>query len=198
MAKRPSKPGGTTTPPDRFHAKPTHSTGKSVRVMSSSMVATYLDVSRNTVQAWINRGCPVEREPEKKGESYELDLAAVVKWLQAQEIEKALDRAGPSPSSVPGGPEKESLEEAQRRRAVALANIAEIEEAEAAGSVIPMAAAEQMVADERILVRSKFESLGSVLAGRTASITDVALVKVEADKLVSDALDAMAGHVDAL
>lgn len=197
MAKRPTKSGGTTTPPDRFHAKPTHSTGKSVRVMSSSMVATYLDVSRNTVQAWINRGCPVEREPEKKGESYELDLAAVVKWLQAQEIEKALDRAGPAPSSA-GGPEKESLEEAQRRRAVALANIAEIEEAEAAGAVIPMAAADQMVIDERILVRTKFENLGSVLAGRTAAITNVALVKAEADRLVAEALATMAGDVHAL
>lgn len=80
-----------TTPAFSLYATATATAGKSARVMSLSQVAILLDVSRNTVMRWISDGCPVEKAPPAgaKGVSYELDLAAIVRWLQAQAVEEA-------------------------------------------------------------------------------------------------------------
>ena len=81
--------------------------GKATRVMSLSLIAVHLDVSRNTVLAWKRAGCPVEREATKKGESDEMDLADVHRWRVAVEKDltaSAAKRAGgkaPTPCSAP-------------------------------------------------------------------------------------------------
>lgn len=169
------------------------SNGKATRVMSLSMVAAMLDVSRNTVLAWKRDGCPVEKEATKKGESDQMDIAEVVRWRIAVEKEATADAARKAHglvSPTPGGADDggETKEQADTRRARALADIAEVEAAEAYGSVAPIARLETILREEHAAARANFENLGSALADRTAPITDPATVKEIADKLVRQAV----------
>ncbi len=195
------KPGlNPTIPPEKYGRKPTSSTGRAERTMSASALATFLDVDRGTVKRWIDAGMPRVSEPEGKGGSYMLDVADVVKWLMGKAAADAKPApAGPGPEdglSLPPG--YETKEEADRRRAVALANIAEIEEEEAAKRVVPIEAVADLMAAERINARTKLENLGATLAGRTAKITDAAQIKELADRLVREAVDCLVGDVSPL
>jgi phage terminase Nu1 subunit (DNA packaging protein) len=78
-----------TTPAFSLYATATPTAGKSVCVMSLSDIATRFGVSRNTVMKWIADGCPVEKRPAGKGDSYELDIRAVIRWTTAQAVEEA-------------------------------------------------------------------------------------------------------------
>lgn len=48
--------------------------------LTKAEMAKALDVSTNTVGAWVKRGCPVQ-EQGRPGKPYTFDLAAVVSWL---------------------------------------------------------------------------------------------------------------------
>jgi hypothetical protein len=89
----------------------------------------------------------------------------------------------------------ETEDQAKTRRARADANIAEMKEAEFAGSVVPIAVVETMISKEYATMRLKLENLGNTLAARTAQITDPAKVKATADKLVREALAALVGKI---
>jgi hypothetical protein len=162
--------------------------GKTTRVMSLSMVAAYLDVSHDKIRVWLRDGLPYEKEPVKRGESYQFDIADVHKWVLAYERalleEKFTEAAAMSAKagSAPGG--GETKEEADRRKAIAQANIAEIEEAKEAGAVVPIDVVITMVTDDYAQLRAGLESLGNQLADRTAPITNPAQVQTVADKLV--------------
>ncbi|KQP91361.1 hypothetical protein ASF60_18125 [Methylobacterium sp. Leaf113] len=175
MAAKASKADlGPTTPAEKYRSKPTNPSGKSVRLKSASEVATLLDVNRGTVARWKADGMPVAREPERAGDSYDIDIADVVKWLIDRAVKEA--KPGPDASDPDGAPPRpagwEDKEEADRRRAVALANTAEMEE-ELAGTVIPIEAVADLVRDEFAACRTKLENIGSTLAGRTARIATV-------------------------
>lgn len=167
--------------------------GKSMRVVSLSMVATFLDVSRNTVLSWVRQGCPVEREPVGKGDSYELDLADVINWRMAQAVDAAVEKASAAAKiPLPPGGSFDGLEtkdEADTRRARALANMAEMDEAIKAGSVVAVYAVENMVRGDYAKLRTGLSNIGAELADKTSGITDPAQVKAVADKLVRDAID---------
>jgi len=48
--------------------------------LTKAELAKALDVSTNTVGAWVKRGCPTQ-EQGRPGKPYTFDLAAVVSWL---------------------------------------------------------------------------------------------------------------------
>lgn len=168
--------------------------GKATRVMSLSMIAVYFDVSRGTVLSWKRAGCPIERAATKKGESDQMDIANVIRWRIATEKDLTADaakRAGgiaPTPGGAADG--GETKEQADTRRARALADIAEVEAAEAYGSVAPIARLESILREEHASARAAFENLGSALADRTASITDPVRIKEIADRIVRQATSA--------
>lgn len=201
MARKPTSKAdlGPTTPPEKLRGKPTSSTGKTARTKSASEVATLLDVNRGTVKRWIDAGAPVAKEPAFEGDSYDLDVAEVVKWLQERAVTAAVDAGPPDDEGGPPRPAGyEDKEEADRRRAVALANIAEMEEEEKAGTVVPIDAVESLISEEILACRTKLENLGSTLAGRTARITDAAQVKALADELVAEAVACLVGDLSSL
>ncbi|WP_449410047.1 hypothetical protein [Methylobacterium komagatae] len=59
------------------------------RLKSAADTAKLLGASRNTVQGWIDAGCPTVKRPVGSGDSYVLDLREVVEWRIATEVEEA-------------------------------------------------------------------------------------------------------------
>jgi|GEM_PF-2785190 len=59
------------------------------RLKSAADTAKLLGARRNTVQGWIDAGCPTVKRPVGSGDSYVLDLREVVEWRIATEAEKA-------------------------------------------------------------------------------------------------------------
>lgn len=87
--------------------RPRTGESKPERVMSLSSVATLLGVAPNTVRGWVRLGCDgIVSRPEGKGTDYRLDLAAIVEWRLAREVEKALEKAG----RARGDPDDDSVE----------------------------------------------------------------------------------------
>lgn len=187
-----------TIPPEKYGRRPTSSTGRAERTLSASELATLLDVDRGTVKRWIDAGAPIVSEPEGKGGSYRLDVADVVKWLMGKASAEAKPTGPAGEEGFTPPPGWESKEEAERRRAVALANIAEIEEAEAAGAVVPIELVAELYTADVAKARSKLENVGSTLAGRTARITDAGKVKEVADALIAEVAECLAGDLSPL
>lgn len=198
MAKRSDT--GSTTVASAYFRKTTNTSGRPARLVNKTNLAIFLDLSHNTMKKWIDLGLPVVGDSSGKGDAYLIDTADAVKWVARQAYERGVE-AGSEAAAMPVGESSEpgvkgeSKDEADRRRAIALANIAEIEEAQAAGDVVPVQAVADMVAEEYTLVRDGLSGLGSTLAGRTASITSEAKIKEIADKIVFSALDRLVGDV---
>lgn len=62
---------------------------RKARLKSAAEVAKLLGAGRNTVQGWIDAGCPTVSKPVGKGDSYVLDLREVVEWRIASEVARA-------------------------------------------------------------------------------------------------------------
>jgi phage terminase Nu1 subunit (DNA packaging protein) len=160
--------------------------GKSTRVVSASVLAAMFNVSRNTILMWKRDGCPVEREAAKKGESDQYDIADVISWRIAvteSRVASALIARAPGPSgSLPDG--RESKEDADARRARALADIAEVEAAEAIGAVMLTAQVEAQVVAILARASNALGNLPPALARKTAKMSDPAQIRAEAERLV--------------
>lgn len=90
-------------------------------VHSLSQTATLLGVHRNTLSQWLREGCPaVVKADRERGVEWQLALPDIIAWR----IERAV---GDAVASHGGDGTGMSVEEAQRRRAVALAQMAEID-----------------------------------------------------------------------
>lgn len=163
--------------------KKSKKTGKAGRLKTQSEVAKLLDISEDKLREYRDAGLPWETEPLKQGQSYTFDLGDVFKWIIAYE-RAVLEDDFAEAAAKGDGDGKEPKEEADRRRAVALANIAEIEEAKEAGAVVPIEAVITMVTEDYALLRAGLENIGNQLADRTAPITNPAQVQAIADKLV--------------
>ena len=89
------------------------------RTLNRSEMAAHHGVSLPTVDSWVRRGCPaVERG--SKGTNWKFDPVAVIEWRLKDAAEEVTARFIRGDGSMP-------REEADRRRAVALARSAEIE-----------------------------------------------------------------------
>lgn len=88
MARTPAKPAAKAPADDR-----------KARLKSAAEVARLLGAGRNTVQRWIDSGCPTVSKPVTPGDGdrYVLDLREVVEWRIATEV-AAARRAAPRPS----------------------------------------------------------------------------------------------------
>lgn len=166
---------------------------EAVRLVSNAVVATMLGVTRGTVQGWIDDGCPVVNKAAGKGQANELDIAEVVDWLMKRAEKKGLDRglAAAEDAIADGSLAEdggESKDQAETRRARAMANIAEFKEAIEAGSVTPNDVVIDMVRADYAAVRARFENVPNTLATRTAQIDDPTEIEKIATELVTHAL----------
>lgn len=92
--------------------------------MTKAELATALGVSVQTVTAWLQRGLPTVSRPGTSGRAYSFRLSDVVAWRVAQEAARHDTGA------------ETDLEEAKRRKAVAEAELAEMQAAQQAGRLL--------------------------------------------------------------
>ncbi|QND41840.1 terminase small subunit [Rhizobium leguminosarum bv. viciae] len=121
--------------------------------------ATLLNRDRNTIQKWLDKGCPhVTKADRDLGIPWELDLAEVVRWLEERAADTAAERFGGTEDG------KTSEDEAKRRRAVAQAVVAELDMLERLRSVVPIADVLDTWAKDYAAIRDKLMSIPDAVA----------------------------------
>ncbi|MCP5424937.1 MAG: terminase small subunit [Gammaproteobacteria bacterium] len=99
-------------------------------------LAEIFNVRRHTIVGWVNRGCPVIHKSDRvKRQDWQFDLAEVVRWHEEQSKQQMLQHE-PVSSLVGAEDEQTRIEKAQRRKAVAEAEIAELQLAKTRGDLI--------------------------------------------------------------
>ena len=149
--------------------------------VSLKVAAATLGLSRNTLSSWIAKGCPVVSKADRdQGVEWRLDIAVIHKWR----VEAAVKEAVAGYQTEGGGVSKE---EADRRRAVALAIVAEVEADVAQKSVVYVGDVGRIVEQEYHIVRSAVLSMPSKLADRCVG-KDRAGIKIVLDQGADEVL----------
>jgi phage terminase Nu1 subunit (DNA packaging protein) len=162
-------------------SKPQENSGNP-RIVSLQQAALLLDRDRNTVSKWVAQGCPTISVGDKQiGKAWELDLSAVVRWLE--------DRAAADAASEGAG--GESKEEAERRLKWAQARREELKEEEDARSVVRVDDVSDIVAQEYASVRSALQSVGPKMASRLIGQTEPTIIQATVDEAIRDALEGL-------
>lgn len=133
---------------------------------SLSEAATLLGLHRNTLAEWLRDGCPsIEKADRTRGIEWKLALPEIMRWR----IERAVaDAVAP----YSGSGDLISREEADRRRAVAVARISEIELDEKLRSVVHVADAKEVMAQFAQVVKQGGDNAFGKIAGRAALTTN--------------------------
>ncbi len=103
-------------------AKAAEPDARKARLKSAAEVAKLLGAGRNTVQGWIDAGCPTVSKPATPGDGdkYVLDMAEVVKWRIATEVAAARKAAArPSDPGDDEGVADDLLKDPEKRMKVA-------------------------------------------------------------------------------
>lgn len=130
-----------------------------LRLVSVKQASTLLNRDRNTIQKWLDKGCPyVTKADRDLGISWELDLADVVRWLEERAADNAAERFGE------GKDGKTTEDEAKRRRAVAQAVVAELDMLERLRSLVPIADVLDTWAKDYAAIRDKLMSIPDSIA----------------------------------
>lgn len=128
--------------------------------------AAILGLHRNTLAGWIDRGCPVvTRADRARGVEWELSIPKVFAWRTDALVKEAVAGYQTEQGHV-------TKDEADRRKAVAQAIVAEVEAAEALKSVVARFDVELLLADFCQALRAGMSGSGSTIAGRAAIMSD--------------------------
>ena len=159
------------------------------KAVSLSIAAATLGLSRNTLSGWIAKGCPVVSNADRtQGVEWKLDIAAIHKWR----VEFAVKEAVAGYQTEGGGVSKD---EADRRRAVAMAIVAEIEADVAQKSVVAVEDVGRIVEQEYSIVRSAILGMPSKLADRCVG-KDRAGIKIVLDQGADEVLSHLSESAD--
>ncbi|WP_262265500.1 terminase small subunit [Microvirga yunnanensis] len=168
---------------------------KNPRHMSLKQVADLLDRDRNTIMKWLERhGCPyVTKAAKGRGEAWVLDIADVVRWMEARAGDAAAAASIP-PAQGPDG-EDNSKEEADRRKAWAQALREEQRLAEERGQLIRQDDAIAVVAAEYADVQQALGAIPSKTATTLASMDDPGEIMNLLGDEIRDALSSLKGEI---
>lgn len=154
-----------------------------LRLVSVKQAATLLNRDRNTIQKWLDKGCPhVTKADRDLGIAWELDLADVVRWLEDRAADAAAERFGD------GKDGKTTEDEAKRRRAVAQAVVAEIDMLERLRSVVPTDYVLDLWSTDYATIRDKAMSIPDLIAANVDP-SIASHVSGIADKAIRGVLD---------
>lgn len=162
------------------------------RLVNRADLAGIFGVSVNTVTNWIEKGCPyVERG--SNGVEWQFDTAAVIDW----KIQRAVENVAMSTGDEGGkDSSKARREDADCRRAVANAIVAEIDADEALKAVVSR---HDVVADMATfcqVLRTGLSNMASKVAGRAATMTSApeieAMAKAEMNRAFTAAREEIA------
>lgn len=130
-----------------------------LRTVSAAQCAVLLGHDRGTIQKWISQGCPFVTQANRAlGIAWQLDLAEVVKWREEAAAKTAAERFGETPDG------QMTEEEAKRRRAAALAIVAELDMLERLRAVIPVSDVLEWWAKDYQEIKAKAMSFPDKLA----------------------------------
>lgn len=147
------------------------------RDIATPELCELLDVHRQTVQQWLNNGCPVVKRA-KRGDKvgHLFNLKAVMEWREARAVTDAI---GADHSLV-------SMDEARRRKAIADAALAELELAKAKGIVAPLDQFERALmhtfAEIKVNIRNIPHRVVTQLIGETDEIRFKEVMTAEVDQ----------------
>lgn len=155
-----------------------------LRLVSVKQAGTLLNRDRNTINKWLDQGCPfVTKADRALGIAWELDIADVVRWLE--------QRAGDAAAEKFGGEEgKTSEDEAKRRRAVAQAVVAELDMLERLRSVVPVGMVLDAWSKDYSEIRGKLMSIPDAIAGNV-DVSISSKVRKIADDHIRSVLDGL-------
>jgi P27 family predicted phage terminase small subunit len=131
--------------------------------------------SKNAVREWIRRGMPAEKSEE--GE-YRIDTAQLIAWREEQAAEAA----------APTDPGKIEIEEAKRRRLVAIAESAEIDLALRRGDAVSLADVGKGWAGLVMAFRAKILAIPAKLAPMLVAETDLLAARNTLEEALHEAL----------
>lgn len=162
------------------------------RLVNRADLAGIFGVSVNTVTNWIEKGCPyVERG--SNGVEWQFDTAAVIDWKIQRAVENVAMSAGDDGTKDSS---KARREDADCRRAVANAIVAEIDADEALKAVVSR---HDVVADMATfcqVLRTGLSNMASKVAGRAATMTNApeieAMAKAEMNRAFTAAREEIA------
>jgi excisionase family DNA binding protein len=162
--------------------------------LSAKELADFLGCARHTVVSWAERkGMPYVQAADKyAGTPWKFDSAEVVEWARQKAIEESLQYAG-----VSGDGDEISKEEADRRKAVAQAALAEVELDEVKRAVVKVEDVAGIVAGEYAEVRSVLMNVPAKVAPTCAAHTKATEIQDEIERAIADALDGMRYDTDA-
>lgn len=133
---------------------------------SLTKAAAILDVHRNTLAGWIERGAPVVSEANRgAGKEWQISIPKIIEWR----IERAVDDAV---AGFKTDDDKMSKDEADRRKAVAQAGLAEVDLEERRRTLMLVADAESILADFCQALKSGVDNGIVKTAGRAAVMSD--------------------------
>ncbi|MRI57628.1 DNA-binding protein [Methylobacterium sp. DB1607] len=133
--------------------------------------AALLGVHKTTLQGWLAQGCPaVERGDRERGQNWKIDLKDVMEWRIERAVSDAVAAYG-------GDGAEMSREEADRRRAVAAAHIAEIDLDDRLRNTVSRADAAGMFVDFCIVLKTGISNAVNKMAARAATMTSAAEIQ---------------------
>jgi phage terminase Nu1 subunit (DNA packaging protein) len=144
--------------------------------MNLVQLAAELDVTRQIIYGWLEAGMP----GAKHGYHWEFDLARCRSWLAAREL-----RAGERPDPSLGG----TLAGVKIRKALALAQIAEVQSGLIRGELIPREALPRAVAELCYAVRQRLRAIPARISRDLLEQTD----RSEIERIFGEAIDEALG-----
>lgn len=137
-----------------------------MKTQSLMEAAGLLGVNKTTLQTWLAQGCPaVERADQKAGKPWRIHLGEVMQWR----IERAVaDAVAP----YNGEGDRTTREEADRRRAIAVARMAEIDLDERLRQVVHVADVTDDMATFCQMIRHSAQNTFHKIAARCATMTN--------------------------
>lgn len=139
------------------------------RIVNRAALAQLCGVTLPTIDAWIRKDCPVV-ERGGQGKEWKFDSAAVIEWRIAKAVEQAVAGMGGDKGSV-------SKDQADTRRAIAMAIKAEVEADEALKAVVYRHEVEADIAAFVQTLRLGLGNASAKIAGRATSMTNAAEIE---------------------
>ncbi|MEO1265938.1 MAG: terminase small subunit [Pseudomonadota bacterium] len=167
--------------------------------VNKSGLAEHFGVELPTVDAWLRRGCPVV-EKGGRGKPYIFDVEAVAEWREDRDRSRSsLDSDEmPTPEAWDGvDPSQWDIDEAQRRKEIALAQLRQLEVEERAGRLIPTDEVLNNVRVGLAKVRSKMLGLPASIAPRLGRIGNKpAVIQAELQEAISAILTELSDGIE--
>lgn len=159
------------------------------RVINRATLATLCGVSLPTIDSWVENGCPfIERG--SKGVEWKFDSAAVIDWRMQRAVENAVSTAGDENS-------KARREDADCRRAIANAVVAEIAADEALKGVVSRHDAVADMATFCQVLKTGLSNMAAKVAARATTMTNAPEIEAMAQAEMNRAFTAAREEITA-